>query len=460
MEHPPSLDPPEATASPQDAPPIKKPSLLSQVLPYLFTAAILFWVFTGLSSNVVDERHTLAGSVWSELAGRGVKPGSIAVRSGDGTETYCGFTEGEAVAGQGCPGGADWVLREHPDRDTVTIRRLEGSRIPDGAEVSVNYVKKVKLSEIWALVRGANLGLFLPVMVLHTLVFFFADVLSFGIAYRWFNVPGLKMREMMEVRGGPYVIQVGLAPLAEVLFPLYLWRVKNVPATETLSSNIWTMIMDLAAIFSVVTPAVIYNLYVDNLVPEIGGGWLAVCMAFWVLFAGNLLFWKTPPGRRMTARFDAARNAGRATAGQRPGIRGALGGLGRLLHTFGLARWHHMARSYTARAVLLASTLLSNYVALRVLGMDPALPMALIGVPFIVFSIFLPIGVGGYGGPQLIAWFLFVEVGAVGTADQVIAYSLLWSTAFLIGRAAVGLVFIRGFWRRCFPGGGYPAAIR
>jgi hypothetical protein len=433
--------------------PLRKPSFLSQAVPYLFTAAILIWVFTGLSSNVLDERHTLSGTAWVELTGSGIRIDSIEIQSHDGAETYCGFPEGGSASAGRCPNGPDFAFRKHPDRDKAMIRRLETTRIPDGAWVSVNYVKKVKLSEIWAMVKGANLSLFLPVMFLHTIVFFFADVFSFGSAYRWFNAPDLKTREMMEVRGAPYVIQVGLAPLAEALFPLYMWRVKKVPITETVSSNIWAMIMDFSAIFSVITPAVIYNLYVENLVPAIGPAWLAGCLAFWAFFVGNLLFWKTPPGRRMTARFHATRAGSRDPAG----IKGSIGGAGRLLHTFGLARWHHIVRCYLARAVLLASTLVSNYVAIRALGMDPALPMALIGIPIIVLSIFMPVGVGGYGGPQLIAWFLFVSVGHVGSPDQVIAYSMLWSTAFLAGRAAIGLLFIRGFWRRCFPGGGVPA---
>jgi hypothetical protein len=428
---------------------IRKPSFLSQAIPYLFTAGILVWVFTGLSSNVMDERHTLSGSHWYELTGSGVRSGSIEIQHPDGAETYCGIPEGDPAAKETCPAGADYTFRDHPERDGVQIRRVETSRIPDGAQVSVNYVKKVKLSDIWAMVKNANLSLFIPVMILHTLVFFFADVFSFGMAYRWFNAPDMTVREMMEVRGAPYVIQVGLSPLAEILFPLYMWRVKRVPVTETMSSNIWVMIMDFSAIFCAITPAVIYNLYVENLVPAIGTAWLAGCLFFWTLFVGNMIFWKTPPGVRATARFSAARAGEKKTEG----IKSSLGGAGMLLKTFGLARWHHVLRSWLVRLVLLFTTLLSNYIAIRALGMDPSLPMALIGIPIIVLSIFMPIGVGGYGGPQLIAWFLFVKLGQAGTPDQVIAYSLLWSTAFLIGRAAIGLVFIRGFWKRCFPSG-------
>jgi len=48
----------------------------------------------------------------------------------------------------------------------------------------------------------------------------------------------------------------------------------------------------------------------------------------------------------------------------------------------------------------------------EVLARSIRVPLAMIGIPLVVLSIFLPIGVGGYGGPQLIAWFLFADFGA------------------------------------------------
>jgi len=425
----------------------KKPSLVSQALPYLFTAAILIWVFTGLSSNVLDERHILSGEQWYELKGTGVRFDSIEIRNSDGTKLYCGHQESNPEGSSVCPSGADYVFEKHPERDAVRIRRIPSSEIPDGEQISVNYVKKVQLSEIWDMVKKANLSLFIPIMILHTLVFFFADVFSFGAAYRWFGAPDMTLNERMEVRGGPYVIQVGLAPLAEVLFPLYMWRVKKVPVTRIMSSNLWTMFMDLAAICTAITPAVIYNLYIKNLVPAIGSGWLIGCLVFWAFFFGHILFWRTSAGRKMAARLDQDQVVKKEASG----IKASIGGAGQLLNTFGMARWHHIVRCYLVRLGLLWSSLISNYVALLAIGMDPSVPLALIAIPIIVMSIFLPVGVGGYGGPQLIAWFLFVQVGHAGTPDQVIAYSLLWSTAFLVGRAAIGLIFIRGFWKKCFP---------
>lgn len=421
---------------------IKKPSVLSQVLPYLFTAAILAWVFTGLSSSVVDERHVLSGNEWIALEGSGVRIGSIEVMPVEGKTTFCGAPAGELE--KACPDGADFELEIDREKGSVRVRRYPGSRIGDGAEVSIDYAKKVRARDMWAMIRSADLRLFLPVMALHCLAFFLADIFSFGMAYRFFNVPGMLFREIAVMRGAPYVIQVGLAALAEALFPLYLLRVKKVPITETLSSNIWTIIIDTAAIFTAITPGVVYNLFVENLVPAVGYEWLVVCIVYWIVLLGNIVFWHTGYGRSVAERI-AARRAAREGEGA-----GGLGGGLQLLRTFSMARWGQYLKVYLTRALLWVSFLTSNYVAMRALGIDPSPALALIAIPLVVMSIFMPIGVGGYGGPQLIAWFLFVKIGAAGTADQVIAYSLLYSTFFLIGRALIGVVLIRDFWKRVF----------
>jgi len=430
---------------------VKKPSLLSQVLPYLFTAAILIWVFTGLSSNVVDERHRLSRAKWSELEHRGIRSGSIEVRSADGEVIYCqaGQEPGQQEAPGICPEGGDYELRAETEDRAAAIRLAVGSKIEDGTSVSVNYVKKVKMADIAAMVRAADLSYFLPLMIIHCLVFFLADVFSFGLAYKWFNVPDLKVKEMMEVRGAPYVIQVGLATLAEVLFPLYMWRVKKVPITETVSSNLWTIILDMSAVMSAITAAVIYNLYVDNLVPAIGQEWLWGCAVFWAVFIAGLIFWLSPLQERVAAWIALDREAGQEKNGLKQGVGGAL----QLLHTFSQAQWHHALWVYFIRLALLISGIVSNYTALLAVGVEPPPALAFISIPIIIMSIFLPIGVGGYGGPQLVAWFLLVKMGEAGTAEQVVTYSLLWSTGFLVGRALIGLVFIRGFWKRCFPEG-------
>jgi hypothetical protein len=426
---------------------IKKPSIVSQLVPYIFTAAILVYVFTGLSSNVVDERYEFSGSEWTELNSSGVKKGSVRIKSIDGSVAYCEKAEQDKDL-PGCPPGGDFEFRPESKSGAAAVRRTDSTRIPDHASVSVNYVKKVKMADIWTLLRQADLRFFLPLMVLHCFIFFMADVMSFGMAYKFFNVPDIKFKELMECRGAPYVIQIGIAVLAEVLFPLYMLRVKKVPVAESVSSNLWSMIMDLTANFTLLLPAVIYNLYA-HIIPAIGPGWLVACIIFWTLFLGNVAFWHS----RLRDRAMAWIASGREGVESKTRAQKIVGELMQLLRTFSLARWNHYLRVWAVRLFLLCSSLASSYAALRAMGVDPPLPLALIVIPVIVLSVFLPIGVGGYGGPQLIAWFLIVEVGKVGTADQVIAFSLLWSTGFLIGRAVIGMIFIRGFWKRCFPEG-------
>jgi len=421
---------------------IKKPSLISQLIPWAVAAAILAYVFTSLSSNVVDERHALSGREWTELDSRGIKPGSIKVRSKDRHSIYCPEDRAEDGAG-GCK-APDFEVRPESGDYPAALRRTEGSRIPDGSIVSIDYVKSLRPGEIWDVVRRADLALFLPVMALHCMIFFMVDVISFGIPYRSFNTPDITWREVMECRGAPYLFQIVLAPLAEVMFPLYMKRVKNAPVADVVSSNIWTIFLDMAALFTAVTPAVIYNLYVDKVASAIGPGWLAACLLFWAVFFFNLAFWHSP----LRVKAAAWVASGRDGTEDKTGARRMAGEMMQLLRTFSLARWRHYLPVYGSRLLLLLSSLASSYAALRAMGVSPPLPLALISFPIIVLSVFQPIGVGGYGGPQLIAWFLLTEVGGSGTADQVIAYSFLWSTGFLAGRAVIGLVFIRGFWKR------------
>ncbi len=313
--------------------------------------------------------------------------------------------------------------------------------------------KNLDFSEILKHLREADLSLFLPAMVVFVTSFFLADTFSFGQAYKWFNAP-MTVKEMMECRAGPYVVQIGLAALAEVLFPLYMWRKKGVRVAELLSSNFWTIIVDMSAVFIVLTVAVIYNLY-SGLVPQINWIWLAVCITFWVGFFGNMAFWHSRFQERAAGWI--AEKSSAEVAEHLPGwkklIQKALSLFITFLRTFSIARWHHYLRVFLVRIVMLGLNFVSHFAALYALGVHPPLPLILIGVPLIMISVFLPISVGGYGGPQALALLFFVKVVPCASAEVITAYSLLWSTGFLVGRAFWGLVFIRGFFRGAFPQG-------
>ncbi len=411
---------------------LKKPSLFQQLLPYVFAIGILVWVFTGMKASVVDERHILENG-WLKLSHERILPETVQLKNTDGTTIYCGAEENSTD----CNGKPDYFYRT--DGNYVSISRNPAGKIISGASVSVEYTHKIGAGDLLKLLHSVDLSIFLPFMLLNVLAFFLADVFSFGTAYRRFNVPGMSWRELMMVRGGPYLVQIGLAPLAEILFPLYMLRVKKVPISHTISSNVWTFVVDLAAILSFITPAVIYNVFFETLIPDIGLTWVLLCAVFWLLFTGNIIFWRSGMGKRMAGISDTSSPDGGWASGKRGFIK-----------AFSLAGIPDYASVYVIRLFLWASFIIANYAAVRAVGMTPAPALALIAIPLVVMSIFMPIGVGGYGGPQLIAWFLFVKVGGAGQAEQAIMYSFLFSTAFLAGRAVIGTILFRPFWRRCF----------
>jgi hypothetical protein len=399
-----------------------RPGLLKQLIPFVFAIGILVWVFTGLSANVVDERLTLNDHTPTRLAHLEAKPETITLTMKESGATLCIAQEGMSGAAT-CPDGVDAYWRTLTEGGTFLIRS-ESGRIPSGAMVSVDYVYTLNPGELKAQLSEVSLALFFPSMLILCLVFFLADVFSFGYAYRRFNVPGMAWRELMTLRGGPYLVQIGLAPLAEILFPLYLYRVKKVPVAHALSSNIWTLVNDLAATATIITPAVIYNVFMETMVPAVGTTWLVGCAIFWLVYVAIIVYFTGIGKRREPAACPS------------------------ILRSFFLSTGRDFAQVYAVRMVLWITFVVASFVTLRAVGIDPSMQLAMIGIPLVVMSIFLPIGVGGYGGPQLIAWFVFVEVGQAGSAETVILYSLLFSTAFLVGRAIIGLIFFWSFWRR------------
>jgi hypothetical protein len=309
----------------------------------------------------------------------------------------------------------------------------------------------IDFRKMFQIMATADLKLLLPAIIGFSLLFGVIDTFTFGQAYSWFSVK-LTTREKFELRVAPYVIQVIFAPLAEVFFPLWLWRQKGVSPTHAVSSTFWTVLNDLAAVATALTIAVIYNLK-TKLVPQINVYWLYAMIAFWVVYLANLAFWHSPLQPRMAAWIEKSHKSGPQAAGDEPILLKVATGATQLLRTFSIARWYHYLAVYGIRSISLIGGLVSNYATLRALDITVPLPLAVIAIPIIFYAHFLPINVGGYGGPQAISILFFYEIGHCGSKEQIAAYSFLWSTGFLVGRFLFGLAFIRPFWRHAFPEG-------
>jgi hypothetical protein len=309
----------------------------------------------------------------------------------------------------------------------------------------------IDFRKMFSIMATADLKLFIPFMVGFTLLFGTVDTFTFGQAYSWFSVK-LTTHEKFELRVAPYVIQVIFAPLAEVFFPLWLWRKKGVSPTHAVSSTFWTVLNDLAAMATALTIAVIYNLK-TKLVPQINIYWLFVMIIFWVVYFANLAFWHSPLQPKMAAWIERSHKADAEAQGEQSFLVKAAAGATQLLRTFSIARWYHYLIVYGIRSLSLIGGLICNYATLRALDISVPLPLMVIASPIIFYGHFLPINVGGYGGPQALSILFFYEIGHCGSKEQIAAYSFLWSTGFLVGRFLFGMVFIRGFWKNAFPEG-------
>ena len=309
----------------------------------------------------------------------------------------------------------------------------------------------IDFRKMFSIMATADLKLFIPFMIGFTLLFGTVDTFTFGQAYSWFSAK-LTTYEKFELRVAPYVIQVVFAPLAEVFFPIWLWRKKGVSPTHAVSSTFWTVLNDLAAVATALTIAVIYNLR-TKLVPQINIYWLVAMIIFWVVYLANLAFWHSPLQPKMAAWIERSHKTDAEQQGGQSFLVKAAAGATQLLRTFSIARWHHYLIVYGARVLCLIGGLVCNYATLRALDITVPLPLAVIAIPIIFYGHFLPINVGGYGGPQALSILFFYEIGHCGSKEQIAAYSFLWSTGFLVGRFLFGMVFIRGFWRNAFPEG-------
>lgn len=310
----------------------------------------------------------------------------------------------------------------------------------------------IDFRQMFHVLGQAKLGFFIPAMIGFVILYGVIDSFTFGQAYSWFCIK-LTTYEKLELRIAPYVMAVICAPIAEGLFLIYLWRKKGVSPAHAVSSSIWIIVNDYAALATAFTIAVIYNLG-NNLVPQINNiYWLAAMIFFWVFYFSNLIFWHSSFQPRIAAWIERSHKARLGKQGSDGLLLKIAGGATQLLRTLSIARWYHYLFVYGLRILSLIGVLVSNYVALKALDINVPLPLAVIAIPIIYSGHFLPINVGGFGGPQALSILFFYEIGHCGSKEQVVAYSVLWSAGFLIGRFLFGLVFIRGFWGKAFPEG-------
>lgn len=271
-------------------------------------------------------------------------------------------------------------------------------------------------------VRGtlaqAPLGPLALVVVAYFLVFFCVEMFSLGLGYRWFLTSRVPWRHVAIMRGGMCLLQVAAAPLAEVIPPTYFWRRWRVRVLHTLGSEAFVLFCDNYTNICMLTAGLILA----------GGaihqGWWYYAGLWWVLLPLCWGYWLTPVRDRL---FPALQHKGP-------------------LIGFARARLRHYFMLFGIRSCLAAANLGLGWSLLAAFGVHLKIHHLLLLVPIMMTSTFLPVSAGGYGGPQGAALIVLVQWFGQTTPEVAIAFSLLWSTAFAVGRIGLGVAFAVPLW--------------
>ena len=282
----------------------------------------------------------------------------------------------------------------------------------------------------WWILRGLNfealkrafsearLGLVLPAITIYSIVFFLIDVASFGLAYKKYLTDKVSWRDIAVVRGGMYLIQVALAPVAEVIPPTYFARKWRVRVLHTLGSEMYVMFCDAYQNVTLLS----MGLLVAGV--SLGLGWLIFVIAMWIWLGVNFAYWLTPIHDRLLPRLHNAA----------------------ILHAFKKAPLKDYLIFYGLRGIFMPANVIIGWVLLDAFNVHLPIQHLLLLSPVMMSSTFLPISAGGYGGPQGAAILVLVNMYHHTTVEVAVAYSLIWSTFFAIGRAVIGAVFAIPVW--------------
>jgi len=275
----------------------------------------------------------------------------------------------------------------------------------------------------------AELAVAIPVMALHSLVFFASDTVAFGYGYKWFLTPRVSWRDVAVLRGGIYLLQVVLAPLAEIVPPAYFLRKHNVRVLPTIGSEIYVLFCDGYCNSTLL----MLGLLLGGGGAVLGMGWVYFLIFHFTLLALVFLYWRTPLKDKLKFLYwhrDAA-----------------------ILTGFRQAGFRHFFALYGIRGVLAATNLLAGWALLDALHVHLPFHHLLLLVPVMMFSTFLPISAGGYGGPQGAAVLILVTIYGHTTTEIAVTFSLLWSTFFALGRATIGALLAYPAWNLLQKGG-------
>ena len=268
-------------------------------------------------------------------------------------------------------------------------------------------------------VRHLNIKMVAPGLLISLFGYVLGDSLGYAAGFRWV-VPNLRWPEALRLRLAALLPQSSLSFLAGVLSVSYLYRRHRVHPLISISSIMFVSFSEALLVSASLSLG--FALSPQPLNPA----WLIYPVVVYFLLGFTLVTLKTPLRPRLERRF----------------------GQPRIFHAFRIAPIRRYGWAALLRSPISVGQLLGGYWALRGMGLDVYGPVLLLAIPLTNISA-LALSVGGFGGPQAV---LLYFLAAYGPSEKILAFSLLWSATFTLGRAGVGLVFFPGIWKRLSAG--------
>ncbi len=244
---------------------------------------------------------------------------------------------------------------------------------------------------------------------------YFCDVLSFGAGLKFLVEPQAPWMHMALLRGGAIFSTVIFPPLGEVFAPYYFYRKWQQSVLRAFGASFYIMLVDSSC--GLISLSCAFLFFDTSMLSQ-----------WWILLiVGHTLF--------LLALIVAF----------------SRWGLTRLPEFVMEKEFFYALRTVSAsftitllfvRMLSFLGVGITLYYLLIAMDIHLSVAHALLFIPLFMASVFLPISTGGYGGPQGASVLFLVQLWEVCSTEQALAFSLLWSTGFMIGRAVVGGVAV------------------
>ncbi len=285
--------------------------------------------------------------------------------------------------------------------------------------------QRIPFARFLEALAGADFPAFFALMIPNALFYFCWDTLVLTYLMRWFHGP-ISYRELLPARAVTYVVSLMNTHLARGALAFYLNRQLRAPFLQLASTVMFLWLVELTHLAVWATAGM---MIFPRLMPE-GIFWVpAGFVVFWAAFLSYVRL-GFAPWRPLLA----------PLAQLAPGQRGHWRVRDwSILRTFREAAAKRYVQVILLRAPMFAVALLLHYFAVQTFGMQIPLGRLLAFLPVIFMLASLPITVAHLGTTQA-AWIFFFH--GYAPESTLLAYSLASHLAYMLGRAAIGLVFV------------------